>query len=830
MGIRANIWGDSLISNKLKIMIKDITTLTLEGGCFSSKSKLKIFAQNINIIYGRNGSGKSTIAKAVKMIRDGTENADINAKFNTEPTATDKKTIFVYDEEYIDNSVKTSHDGLDTIVMLGEQNDIQADIDKLNKESYSNNVRLDELTREIEELQSDKNNKSSKYWVKNLKQALKATNAWAARDEAIIGKKIRGSVSDDLINRLKEGLIKISNVNNETNEIAIKEEFLEELENRSANLKENTSSYLSAKNYGFIADNINIRCHQPDWGHIRTLLECAVNNPNLNEREKFLLEKIKSNVLPDYLEKAQQHFNKDERMCPYCLREISEIEIEELCNTLKNILNNEVTSLKSEISKCITELDNLVNEANFNLDLESLANIPQINTKAKRAHKLLSLLKNKLLYTRDQLKLKFSHPYQLIDVSFVNKTQELFEEYTKEAEELDDLIKQHNGNCEQLEQIKAELSDENFDLAVIENHVYISNLIQREKHEEALYKEKEKLELRNKIIEREKENLQADYRNVNIALDYINDALKFIFFSTNRVTLENKNGKYCVKSRGQHIKPYQLSVGERNAISLAYFFCSMFDNCNTNEKYTKERLIVIDDPISSFDFENRVGILSFLQVSLEKILKGNRNSKILLLSHDIQTIFDLIKSAKSIITNTNKSLNDKDKVSSCCCRIEKKQAGNTELTSDKNVNEYKTNLHEIFNFAKDNTNISPEKSFGIGNKMRRVAEAISTFLYKCGFEDLLRKDELLRDLTQERQNHYRNTLFRLIFHGMSHSEEKVKNFNPVYEAFSPHEVRNIARSFLLFLNDTHKHHLSSFLEADEIDIIKSWEVDFFKEN
>lgn len=338
-----------------------------------------------------------------------------------------------------------------------------------------------------------------------------------------------------------------------------------------------------------------------------------------------------------------------------------------------------------------------------------------------------------------------------------------------------------------------------------------------------MHKEKEKLEIRNKIIEENKENLQAELLNANIALDYINDALKFIFFSTNRLTVENKSGKYCVKSRGEHIKPNQLSVGERNAISLAYFFVSMFEKCNIKEKHTKERLIVIDDPITSFDFENRVGMLSFLQAQLEDIFKGNKNSKILILSHDIQTISDLIKSSRTI----NKRIKEHD-INYISKKIDRINTDKISLSPNNNFNEYQANLEEIFCYANDEQNSSTAQSFGIGNKMRRVAEAISTFLYRSGFDDMFSNDELLNHLSQERQDHYRNTLFRLIFHGMSHSEEKAKNFNPIYEAFSPQEIRQIARSFLLFLNDTHKHHLSCILK-EHINIIKGWEKDFFNE-
>ena len=66
-------------------------------------------------------------------------------------------------------------------------------------------------------------------------------------------------------------------------------------------------------------------------------------------------------------------------------------------------------------------------------------------------------------------------------------------------------------------------------------------------------------------------------------------------------------------------------------------------------KYSSEYLIVIDDPVSSFDHGNRVGVMSLLRFQFGNILKGNTNSRILVLSHDLQSIFDLMKIRNEVI-------------------------------------------------------------------------------------------------------------------------------------------------------------------------------------
>ena len=56
-------------------MLKDISSVTLQGANFSSLTSLPILDSSdgkytkISLIYGRNGSGKSTIAKAFRKMK-----------------------------------------------------------------------------------------------------------------------------------------------------------------------------------------------------------------------------------------------------------------------------------------------------------------------------------------------------------------------------------------------------------------------------------------------------------------------------------------------------------------------------------------------------------------------------------------------------------------------------------------------------------------------------------------------------------------------------------------------------------------------------------------
>lgn len=78
-----------------------------------------------------------------------------------------------------------------------------------------------------------------------------------------------------------------------------------------------------------------------------------------------------------------------------------------------------------------------------------------------------------------------------------------------------------------------------------------------------------------------------------------------------------------------------LSYGERNALALALF---MFEAIND-----PRALIVLDDPISSFDFDKRYGILHALFSDKSGVFKRNlRGCSVLAMTHDFLVVNDLI--------------------------------------------------------------------------------------------------------------------------------------------------------------------------------------------
>lgn len=117
-------------------MIERIRGIKVQGRCFSSTESFVLYpkpSDRIALVYGKNGSGKSTISEAFASIAnnslsEGITASVIDAQKYIVPL-TESPQIFVFNEKYIDENVKIDDDGLGTIILFGGQVDLQSEID-----------------------------------------------------------------------------------------------------------------------------------------------------------------------------------------------------------------------------------------------------------------------------------------------------------------------------------------------------------------------------------------------------------------------------------------------------------------------------------------------------------------------------------------------------------------------------------------------------------------------------------------------------------------------------------------------------------------------------
>lgn len=170
-------------------MLENVKGIRMRGRCFNDEANLILFPNSnhrISIIYGKNGSGKSTITEGLSSIANNTFPTDLTASLinaESQPITLPKESkLFVFNEKYIDENVKIDDDGLDTIILLGGQVNVQTEIDKKLAEITTLQVENETIQNEYNKYLDYKSPLNPQYhWIR-LGSILKQAGGWAEID------------------------------------------------------------------------------------------------------------------------------------------------------------------------------------------------------------------------------------------------------------------------------------------------------------------------------------------------------------------------------------------------------------------------------------------------------------------------------------------------------------------------------------------------------------------------------------------------------------------------------------------------------------------------
>jgi len=222
-------------------------------------------------------------------------------------------------------------------------------------------------------------------------------------------------------------------------------------------------------------------------------------------------------------------------------------------------------------------------------------------------------------------------------------------------------------------------------------------------------------------------------------------------------------------------------------------------------EYSGAKLIVMDDPVSSFDYGNRIGILNYLKRMFRVLLTKSPSTKIIIFSHKANICLDLDRIFKD---------------------LKAKGIMLQEITAEKKLrkipkywNTYSNLLEVVYNYATIESVIS-EKDLCIGNIMRRVLEAYSSFNYKIGMSKMLNNEKILAKINDKKLvDYFKNSILSLVINAESHtSEYMTNNFD---ESEIQHqevkEYKKSAKMLLVFLYCMDENHVKFQLDKPHIE-------------
>lgn len=768
-------------------------SIEIKGGYFDNSCRINFYKMKkrngseelvngrVVLIYGENGAGKSNIAKAISGLNDEKSEYLVNF-FSNEKLIKDYRldpnNIFVYDEKFIDGKVKYGQKNLNAIVMFGEQVEVDNKIEKLSEDLKKLEEKLERENENLEKIEDEENK-----LFNSLRGILRKDGGWADLEKQIQEKAQKPPVTKNNIDEIFEFHEKVS----ESKLSELKDEFQTKFSLFKNQIRENVKSLKKIP--------IPSIDHERIEG-IVNLLKTEYKQPIEDNTLTWLEEQLRIRGVDFYYDVKNFMELDDTEQCPFCLQKVNSDHKETVLSQLNKILGDSIKDLNEKIDKHIdflekSEIKKIKIDEYKNLGNNPIKNLQIINEKITEFNKSLVDLINNLKKKKDK-------PFMNIE----SKPPKL--EVEDKVRYINELVEEYNENLENIEKTKRKLSLINKKIVALE---YGSQYkVYKDKKEEF-----EIIELDNKMTRENIEKIKSkisEYtqqkKNTKIALELINDYLSFIFWDKNRLKLKPSEDAYEVWSKGVHVELSKLSIAERNIISLCYFFSKLKEERELKDRSPK--FIIIDDPVSSFDSQNKVGIISFLKSRLKELLEENSSNKIILLTHDIYSMLQIKKSLEDI----KSQLNSKNDVLYLTYQLHDKQLKSLNF----NKYNYMTELictSAYFAFGEESDHLG----INIGNMLRRVIEGFSSFNYKYDVTEIFNKPEIVGKLDAKRIEYYQDKMYRLFLHGESHLDDQIRtglgNENELF--ISLDEKKNLSKDILCFIYELDelfiKRHLDS---------------------
>jgi len=556
---------------------------------FSENSQEILISKKVNFIFGKNGTGKSTVANRIRDQFYGTYNISIFDGFE---------------------SIVGENHRLDAIALGTENTVIQTKIDAISSE-------IAVITAEIEKPENDKENLYTRLELANKKYQLQEKEI---SDFYTISARIIKNKKYDNIN------IAVPSYNKESfNSEITKAKQLNEHEVAKCREIIKSEEKVILDNSTF--PNLDLSEYLKSTNSV--LQSCVSQNMIIKELEN---NSDKQNFAKEGM---LIHDHKIGEKCAFCGNEISE----ERWQQLGSFFNDETKKLET----CIDESISKLNDKSSSIDtlkeidkndyyIQYSERIEKLNLQIKNLKSeykiFFETMKSALEQKKKNLFLKSpeltpTFPKSFIDIKsdykkIIEENKEFSQNLKREQQTAKDILRYY--------EIKNALDAFNYE-GRKNKLVNLKSL--REEAQILLDAKKEELEQKKSL----KNELILQTKDEEKIAKQINKRLSHIGVSSFSLELvqsdkENQKGQYQIKGHNGIIRSItELSKGEKNIIAFLYFILALEKADND----TRPKIVVLDDPMTSNDDTMQYLMISEIQKFYRELSDGNY---LLILTHN----------------------------------------------------------------------------------------------------------------------------------------------------------------------------------------------------
>lgn len=556
----------------------------------------------INFVFGANGTGKTTISRVL-------DNPGDFPTCSIDWEHGQVQTCKVYNVDFVKNTL-TSLSEMPGIFTLGQ--------DDSNKRNEIN--RMQELIK----------NENEKKVKTNI--ALQGENGRGGKREelALLIQKYT-----DRIWKQKTKYSKSLIITGLEGFLGSKARFREKILEQYAKKQEAPVTYdqLLEKASTVFDKNVSLfdLIPEPDFTRILKLAKSAILIKKIVGKEDVdISEMVKKLGNNDWVKSGMVYLDRSEGICPFCQRSLEKdfrVKLEEYFDDSYVEALREISSIKKDYSdeceEIILHLNELLNQNLPFIDNEALS--IQVNSLSKIFSDNLKLIEYKYSHA--------SEPVELVDC---NASINIINNLIKTANEK---ISNHNEMTANIESEKKELSSQIWKFVTYEIKDDITDFVKErvkiENEITGLEKEIKKIDELIKIHGEELTQLQNGTTGVEATRNAINEQLEKFGYTGFRLGEGMDRYSYSiVRDNGQVVND-TLSEGEQNFITFLYFYF-MLKGSLENTGTIDNKVVVIDDPVSSMDSDALFIISSLIRDLFSEICEGKGNIvQLFIMSHNL---------------------------------------------------------------------------------------------------------------------------------------------------------------------------------------------------
>lgn len=704
-----------------------ITKITLNNVASYKNTATLVTDKKVNLIYGLNGTGKSTFSK---FLQNPSDTIFSNCSLESNATINSSEEIHVYNQKFIEDNFYNSPT-LKGIFSLSKEN-------KEAKESID--LAIAEINRleKLNEEQKNKKNELESTFMQKLNDVKE--KVWKIKKDYSGGDRVleyclKGYMKSDLL---------FSYIKNINKPQLKPPKTVEQIKSEVQLLIGDTSQ----KQNRIDALMIDLPYIEKDEIWEKSIVGTS------NSTFSTFIQKIGCS---DWLRSGIQYLTKqnDEiSICPFCQQKTDKNDLlKNIADCFDESYNENIELLKIKYNEYRTIANNINEDKQFETNVLLLS--------LKESYKIsFQELKSVIEKNEIIIKEKLEHPSKQI---LLQDTLPLIENVNNIINNANIIIDSFNTKLDNKDQTLNILKEEFWNNMRWEYDATISSFLIDEKAykdkigiiQQALKDNEGKIEEQNKIIV----DKQKSVVNIQDSIKFINNAL--VDLGIDEFEIESYgNDLYRIKRGTEDHDVFRtLSEGEKMIISFLYFIAE----CNGKRSAAeteKKKIIVIDDPISSL---SHIYVFNIGRLIHEEYLRSNKYEQVFILTHSLYFFYEL--------TDTN---HERRKKNQNLFRIIKN--GNGSAIIEMKYEEIQNDYHSYWCIVKDST----QPPALIANCMRNIIDYFFGFVEKTNYNDVFQKTEL-RQNKFDAFNRYMNRESHSV--GQNIFDIKEFDYNVFKEAF-----------------------------------------------